>query len=101
MSTHIESARRLLLPLGLATLLAAPLQAQTGTTTGAVTTPVTAAVGNDTIARGTHTDDNDGFPWGLLGLLGLAGLLRRPAPVVREPVVRETTVRPGDPNYRA
>jgi MYXO-CTERM domain-containing protein len=31
-----------------------------------------------TVDQGTTTDrDNDGFPWGLLGLLGLAGLLGR------------------------
>lgn len=31
----------------------------------------------DTTAGIVHTDDNDGFDWGLLGLLGLLGLIPR------------------------
>ena len=31
----------------------------------------------DTTAGVVHTDDNDGFDWGWLGLLGLLGLLPR------------------------
>lgn len=31
----------------------------------------------DTTAGVVHTDDNDGFDWGLLGLLGLLGLIPR------------------------
>jgi MYXO-CTERM domain-containing protein len=39
--------------------------------------------------------DNNGFPWGLLGLLGLAGLAglrRQPEPVRREPANVQPTV---------
>ncbi len=52
----------------------------------------------DTVATSTvrtveHEEDND-FPWGLLGLLGLAGLLRRGK---KEDVhVHRETVRPVD-----
>lgn len=93
MSTHIDRARRLLIPVGLLAVMAAPIQAQ-GTTTTTTDTAITAPVQQE--------EDND-FPWGLLGLLGLAGLLKRPkTEVVREPVIRDTTTtaRPGDPNYR-
>ena len=31
----------------------------------------------DTTMGVAHTDDNDGFNWGLLGLLGLLGLIPR------------------------
>ena len=48
----------------LATVIAAPLLAQTGTPGGTATTT--------TVAR--DNDDDDGFDWGWIGLLGLAGL---------------------------
>ena len=35
-------------------------------------TPAMAAADTDTT---TQRDEDDGFPWGLLGLLGLAGLM--------------------------
>ena len=42
-------------------------------------TPITLAAQavTDTTAGVVHTDDNDGFDWGLLGLLGLLGLIPR------------------------
>lgn len=46
----------------LATIVAAPVFAQTGTTGGTPTTTTAAS------------HDDDGFDWGWLGLLGLAGL---------------------------
>lgn len=38
---------------------------------------LTAQATTDTTAGVVHTDDNDGFDWGWLGLLGLLGLLPR------------------------
>ena len=51
-------------------------------------TPITLAAQavTDTTAGVVHTDDNDGFDWGLLGLLGLLGLIPRK----RKDVVVET-----------
>jgi MYXO-CTERM domain-containing protein len=52
-----------LLLIGMAVLAPVALRAQTDTTT---------------ITRTTQTEDEDhDFPWGLLGLLGLAGLIPR------------------------
>ncbi|MDB4880346.1 MAG: hypothetical protein JWL60_1792 [Gemmatimonadetes bacterium] len=102
MSTHIDRARRLLVPIGLLAVIAGPVQAQgTGATTGAQTTTTT---NTDTTVMASQPEEDRDFPWGLLGLLGLAGLLKRPqreVVVQREPVVPHTsTGRPGDPNYR-
>jgi hypothetical protein len=46
--------------------IGAPAVAQTATGTDGTTT-----------TQPIEQDDDDGFPWGLLGLLGLAGLLPR------------------------
>ncbi|HEX8226039.1 MAG TPA: WGxxGxxG family protein [Allosphingosinicella sp.] len=70
--------------LAVAALLAsAPALAQgTGTGSGSVGTPGS-GVGNgtvDTSYGNPQPDDEGGFPWGLLGLIGLAGLLPRKRP---------------------
>lgn len=57
----------------------------------AVTTPAE----NDGIA-GNEVNQNDGFPWGLLGLIGLAGLAGRSRP--KATTYTDTTVRPGTTN---
>ena len=63
-----------------ALLASAPALAQgTGTGAGSVGTPGS-GVGNgvvDTSYGNPQPDDDGGFPWGLLGLIGLAGLLPR------------------------
>lgn len=67
-------------------LSVSPVALAQDTTPGTVTDTTVApldpnndgVVGTNTVVR----DDNDGFPWGLLGLIGLAGLAglnRRPA----------------------
>jgi MYXO-CTERM domain-containing protein len=100
MKRHPYHARRMFLVAGLATMLAAPISAQsdtTGATGTAGTTGTSAGMVQDTTTRRT-TEDRD-FPWGLLGLLGLAGLLgRRKTETVHVDTTR--TTRPGDPNYR-
>jgi MYXO-CTERM domain-containing protein len=63
-----------------ALLASAPALAQgTGTGAGSVGTPGS-GVGNgtvDTSYGNPQPEDEGGFPWGLLGLIGLAGLLPR------------------------
>jgi MYXO-CTERM domain-containing protein len=96
MTRALNRARQLLIVAGTALVFATPLHAQTNTNTtstgGVTSTPTTET------AR-ARTDDDNHFPWGLLGLLGLAGLLgrRRVETVVQE---APRTGRPGDPNYR-
>lgn len=89
-------------------------------TTGTDTTDTT-NVENDAVTTSSEADgvagnerEPAGFPWGLLGLLGLAGLMNRgrpqPAPVVHttthtEPrrdttVVTGSTTNQNDPNRR-
>lgn len=131
MSSHRTHARRLVLPVAFAALVAAPLHAQgtagmaspaggaapgaaatAGTSTagssvgadagagGAMSAAQTMSTRSDTVVH--ETKEDKGFPWGLLGLLGLLGLMKRPQKetvVQREPL-RDTTTRPGDPNYR-
>lgn len=102
MSTSTDRARRLLTPVALLAVLAAPSHAQgTGATTGAqtTTTGMQGSTTTDMMATPSEPKEDRDFPWGLLGLLGLAGLLKRPKEDV---VVRDTTTtsRPGDPNYR-
>ena len=55
--------------LAAAAMLLLPASALAQTTTDNVTV--------DTIDEPVERDDDDDFPWGLLGLLGLAGLLGR------------------------
>ena len=59
-------------------------QAPFDTTVGAVGTTIV-----DTATRAE--DDDDGFPWGLLGLLGLLGLMKKPGGTT---VVRDTYTPP-------
>ena len=68
----------------LATPTTDPLAANTANTTTdplatdpMATTTTTDPLATDPLATNTTTEreDDDGFPWGLLGLLGLAGLL--------------------------
>jgi len=75
-----------------ATFAAAPLQAQNGTTTTGDTMVTTTTT--------QHQEEEHHFPWGLLGLLGLAGLLKRPKEreVVTRPV--ERTTRPAEIHVR-
>ncbi len=94
--------RQLLVSVGLLSLLATPLTAQgnSGTATTS-TTATTVSSGTDTLVR--EPKEDRGFPWGLLGLLGLGGLLKRPqreTVVQREVPLRDTTTGPGGPNYR-
>ncbi|WP_133365671.1 WGxxGxxG family protein [Qipengyuania sediminis] len=63
--------RKLMIAAAAASLLATPVLAQTTTTTTA-----DPAMDPAMTAVPVEEDDND-FPWGLLGLLGLAGLLGR------------------------
>ncbi|MCU0552690.1 MAG: hypothetical protein MUC48_25455 [Leptolyngbya sp. Prado105] len=64
-STLLKSMSAAVLAIGIATVPdTLPASAQTTAQTTTATTPVVA----------TYEDDNNGFPWGLLGLLGLIGL---------------------------
>jgi MYXO-CTERM domain-containing protein len=89
-------ARQLFIVAGAAVAFATPLHAQTNTnttsTSGVTSTPMTDA-------PRSRADDDNHFPWGLLGLLGLAGLMgRRRVETVQQEAPR--TARPGEPNYR-
>ncbi len=127
MNTQPRSTRRLLIMLGMAVTLAAPLGAQTTTGTMGTTGSATGgtmgagtATGTDAAAMGasgtqttstttmstmtdtmrTRTEDRGGFPWGLLGLLGLLGLMKRqPKDTVvhRDAGFRDTTTTTGRP----
>ena len=56
------------------------------------------AVGTTVADTGVVADDDDGFPWGLLGLLGLLGLMKKPGGTT---VVRDTyTPPPADTRPR-
>lgn len=110
MKTLTRCTRRVLVLMGMAALLAAPAAAQTTAGTGTDATMGAGTQTTSTMPMGmdttTRTEDRGGFPWGLLGLLGLAGLMRKPqrdTVVTRDASYRDTstTGRPGDPNYRA
>ena len=62
------------------TLGTQPTTTPTATDNAAQTTPVI----DNTATTDTVDNDGRGFPWGILGLLGLAGLLKRPETVRRE-----------------
>jgi MYXO-CTERM domain-containing protein len=96
MTRTLNRARQLFIVAGTAVLFATPLHAQSNTNTPS-TSGVTSTPMSDT-AR-TKSDNDNQFPWGLLGLLGLAGLMgRRRVETVQHEVPR--TARPGEPNYR-
>ena len=96
MRTRISPVRRTLIAAAMVTMAGMPLAAQQPNTNTTSTAGV--VVAQDSVRRDPVDDDND-FPWGLLGLLGLAGLLgRRKVETVR--TVPPATMRPGDPAPR-